>query len=164
MRAKSPLMRPFWETKSLAEMNRAEWESLCDGCGQCCIVRFEDEDTGIVYPTKVHCKLFDNDLCRCVDYPNRQAQVPDCIRLTPGNISALQWMPKSCGYRRVNEGRGLAWWHPLVSGDHRTVEQAGVSVRGQTISELSLKRPEDAVDHEAPEWMEELGLGPRPSA
>lgn len=151
----TPAMKPFWETKTLAQMSDAEWESLCDGCGLCCLVRFEDEDTGVVTPTRVHCKLFDPQACACTDYANRQAQVPDCIRLTPQKVPQLGWLPPSCAYRRVEEGRGLAWWHPLVSGDPETVHQAGVSVRGQTISELALADPEDALDFEAPEWIED---------
>lgn len=151
-------MKPFWETKTLKQMSRAEWESLCDGCGLCCLIRFEDEDTGEVFPTRVHCKLFDPDACTCTDYANRKAQVPDCIKLTPGQVGALKWMPKSCAYRRIHEGRGLADWHPLVSGDRESVHTAGVSVRGQTVSELTLARPEDAVDFEAMEWNEERGL------
>lgn len=151
-------MKPFWETKTLKQMSRAEWESLCDGCGLCCLIRFEDEDTGEVFPTRVHCKLFDPDACTCSDYANRKAQVPDCIKLTPGKVGALKWMPKSCAYRRLHEGRGLADWHPLVSGDRESVHTAGVSVRGQTVSELTLARPEDAVDFEAMEWNEERGL------
>lgn len=153
----SPEPKPFWETKSLVEMSRQEWESLCDGCGLCCLVRFEDEDTGEVIPTRVHCKLFDPDRCMCSDYAARREQVPDCVKLTPWNIDELQWMPLSCAYRRLNEGRGLASWHPLVSGDRESVHEAGVSIRRQTISELTLKQPEDALDFEAPEWIAERG-------
>ncbi len=149
--------KPFWETKSLNEMSATEWESLCDGCGLCCLVRFEDEETGEVIPTRVSCRLFDDKACRCRDYANRKKFVPDCIKLTPGNIEALQWMPKSCGYRRLHEGRGLASWHPLVSGDPESVHAAGVSIRGQTISETALKDPDDALDFEAPDLMEERG-------
>ena len=138
-------------------MTREEWESLCDGCGLCCLVRFEDEDTGEVMPTRVHCRLFDPQRCTCTDYANRKEHVPDCIKLTPWNIEQLAWMPLSCGYRRVNEGRGLADWHPLVSGDPESVHAAGVSVRGQTVSETALKQPEDAVEFEAPEWRDERG-------
>lgn len=149
--------KPFWQTKRLEQMTREEWESLCDGCGLCCLVRFEDEDTGEVVPTRVHCKLFDAERCTCTDYANRRKHVPDCIKLTPWNIEALKWMPLSCGYRRINEGRGLADWHPLVSGDPDSVHRAGVSVKGQTVSELALARSEDALDFEAPEWMLERG-------
>ncbi len=151
--------RPFWETKRLDEMSPAEWEAVCDGCGLCCLVRFEDEDTGEVIPTRVHGKLFDPEVCACSDYANRKAHVPDCIKLTPGNIQALEWMPRSCGYRRLWEGRPLAWWHPLVSGSRETVHEAGVSVRGQTVSETALGTAEDALDFEAPEWTAERGTG-----
>ncbi|MES2895670.1 MAG: YcgN family cysteine cluster protein [Pseudomonadota bacterium] len=149
--------RPFWETKALTHMTVREWESLCDGCGLCCLVRFEDEDSGEVIPTRVHCKLFDPDRCACTDYANRKRHVPDCIKLTPHNIDALAWMPLSCAYRRINEGRGLADWHPLVSGDSESVHAAGVSVRGQTISEDTLAEPEDAMDYAAWDLMEERG-------
>lgn len=145
----------FWRDKTLEQMTAAEWEALCDGCGRCCVIRFEEEETGEVIPTRVHCKLFDPQACRCADYAARKTHVPDCIKLTPWNIEALQWMPKSCAYRRLHEGRGLADWHPLVSGDPESVHRAGVSVRGQTISELSLAEPEDALDFEAPEWAED---------
>ena len=153
--------RPFWEVKSLAEMSAAEWESLCDGCGLCCLVRFEDETTGEVTPTRVACRLFDPHACRCRDYAHRRAQVPDCIKLTPANVAALPWMPKSCAYRRLSEGRGLAAWHPLVSGDPESVHAAGVSVRGQTISEATLDDPEDAIAFMAPDLMIERGRAPR---
>ena len=154
--------RPFWETKTLSQMTTPEWESLCDGCGLCCLIRFEDEDTGEIIPTRVHCKLFDGDLCRCSDYANRKQHVPDCIKLTPGNIEALEWMPKSCGYRRLHEGRGLADWHPLISGDPESVHRAGVSIRGQTVSEAGLKEPEDAIDYEAPDLLLERGVKKAP--
>lgn len=146
----------FWKTKRLEAMSAEEWESLCDGCGRCCVVRFEEEETGEVIPTRVHCKLFDPDTCACVDYAHRKAHVPDCIKLTPWNIEALEWMPKSCAYRRIHEGRPLASWHHLISGSRDTVHEAGVSVRGQTIDETSLATPEDALDFEAPEWAEDV--------
>lgn len=148
---------PFWRTKSLAEMSPSEWESLCDGCGLCCLIRFEDEDTGVVTPTRVACRLFDGRACRCRDYENRRASVPDCIKLTPGNVGALPWMPRSCAYRRLAEGRDLASWHPLVSGDPESVHRAGVSVRGETVGEETLADPEDAIDFLAPDLMFERG-------
>ena len=149
--------KPFWETKTLDAMTPKEWESLCDGCALCCLVRFEEEVTGEVIPARVHCRLLDAELCRCKDYEHRKAQVPDCIKLTPGNVAALAWMPKSCAYRRVHEGRGLAWWHPLISGDPETVHAAGVSVRGQTISEADLPDPDAALTLLAPDLNDERG-------
>ena len=148
---------PFWRRKSLGEMTAQEWESLCDGCGLCCLVRFEEEDTGEIIPTRVHCKLFDAQACVCTDYANRKAQVPDCVKLTPGNIEALPWMPKSCAYRRLHEGRDLADWHPLITGDPESTHRAGVSVRGQTVSESALADPEDALDFAAWDLIVERG-------
>ena len=143
----------FWENKSLAEMNPEEWEALCDGCGRCCLIKLEDEDTGEVITSDVHCRLLDGDSCVCTDYPNRLARVPDCIKLTPQNILTIPWMPKTCAYRRIAEGKGLAWWHPLISGDMQTVADAGVSVRGRTVSEDEVK-PGEWEDHAVdwPEW------------
>lgn len=146
-------MTKYWETKSLAEMTTTEWESLCDGCGRCCVVRFEDEDSGEVIPTRVACKLLDIGACHCSDYADRHRHVPECIKLTPWNIEDLAWMPMSCAYRRLHEGRGLPSWHPLITGDPESVVRAGVSVRGQLISETALTDIEDAVDFEAPELL-----------
>ena len=128
-------MQAYWETKTLDEMSPTEWEALCDGCGLCCLVRFEDEDTGEVIPTKVHCKLFDPAACRCSDYANRKAHVPDCIQLTPKVVAKMDWLPRTCGYRLVHFKQDLYWWHPLVSGDPNTVHEAGISARGRVIPE-----------------------------
>jgi len=125
----------FWEEKTLEEMSTAEWESLCDGCGRCCLMKLEDEDTGEIYTSDVHCRLLDGESCQCSDYPNRLAKVPDCIKLDPLNVRTISWIPVTCAYRRIAEGKGLAWWHPLVSGDPETVVSVGVSVRGRTVSE-----------------------------
>lgn len=130
--------RPFWKTTDLEEMTETQWESLCDGCGRCCLNKLEDWDTGEIAWTNVACKLLDAESCRCKDYENRQAKVPDCIGLTPKTVRALSWLPPTCGYRLIAEGRDLYWWHPLVSGDPETVHQAGVSVRGRTIPEEGL--------------------------
>lgn len=138
-------------------MTVAEWESLCDGCGLCCLVRFEDEDSGEVIPTRVHCKLFDGQLCACTDYANRKTHVPDCVKLTPHNIDALPWMPTSCAYRRLHEGKTLPEWHPLITGDPESVHKSGVSIRGQTISEAELKDPEDALEYTAWDLMIDRG-------
>ena len=149
---------PFWRRKTLSQMTAQDWESLCDGCGLCCLVRFEEEDSGEVIPTRVHCKLFDPQACACTDYADRKTQVPDCVKLTPGNIDQLPWMPLSCAYRRLHEGRDLADWHPLISGDPESVHRAGVSVRGQTVSETVLADPQDALDFAAWDLMAERGL------
>lgn len=129
----------FWDEKSLDEMTTVEWEALCDGCGRCCLMKLEDEDTGEIYNSDVRCRLLNGDNCRCSDYPNRQALVKDCIKLTPENVGTIDWIPKSCAYRRLAEGRGLAWWHPLISGDPETVITAGVSVKGRTVAESEVK-------------------------
>ncbi len=126
---------PFWERKTLEELSEAEWEALCDGCGRCCMVKLEDVDTGERLDTRVACRLLDIGACRCTDYPDRHAQVPDCVRLTPEAVRALDWLPDTCAYRLRAEGQPLHWWHPLVSGDSETVHRAGISVRGLAISE-----------------------------
>jgi uncharacterized protein len=130
---------PFWETKTLEEMSSKEWESLCDGCGQCCLLKIEEEDSSTIYLTRLACRLLDVGSCRCSDYTNRHATEPDCIVITPENVRTLTWLPQSCAYRRLAEGQGLAWWHPLVSGDPATVHQAGVSVRDWARSEKGVR-------------------------
>jgi len=122
---------PFWRRKSLKEMTDSEWESLCDGCGKCCLNKLEEEDTDRVFYTSVGCRLLDGQSCRCADYKHRLELVNDCVRLTPRNLKTINWLPPSCGYVLVAEGRDLYWWHPLVSGDPETVHAAGVSVRGR---------------------------------
>lgn len=158
-RMKSATNKPFWEEMPLAEMSEAQWESLCDGCGLCCLVRFEDEDTGEILPTRVHCKLYDPTSCLCSDYENRKTYVPDCVKLTPGAIENLLWMPKSCAYRRLHEGRGLMDWHYLVCGDRNRVHEIGVSIKGTTICESSLNDIEDALDYLDEDLQRDRSLG-----
>jgi hypothetical protein len=126
---------PFWKSKHLSEMTDSEWESLCDGCGNCCLLKLEDEDTGDIALTRVACRLLDIGSCRCSDYCNRADQVPDCVKLTPHTIAGIAWLPNTCAYRLVAEGRDLHWWHPLISGSPETVHEAGISVRTSAINE-----------------------------
>ena len=144
----APMDKPFWKTKTLEEMSVAEWESLCDGCGKCCLSKLEDADTGEIYWTSVACRLFDAGTCRCGDYANRLAKVEDCVGLTPQNVRTIHWLPQSCAYRLVAEGHDLYWWHPLVSGSSDTVHEAGISVRGRvSASEADLAEQEDYFAH-----------------
>lgn len=125
---------PFWKTRGLSEMTREQWESLCDGCGRCCLEKLEDMKTGKIRYTNVACELMDIDTCRCKAYENRTELVPDCHTLTADNIHKFRWLPRTCAYRLLFEGKDLAWWHPLVSGNADTVHEAGISVRGKIIS------------------------------
>lgn len=147
-RVQSTAMAPFWKTKTLEEMSAVEWESLCDGCGKCCLAKLEDEDTGEIHWTSVACRLFDAKSCRCHDYANRLAQVSDCVQLTPRNVRTISWLPSTCAYRLVANGEDLADWHPLISGDRKSVHRAGISVKGKvTASESDLDDPEEYFDH-----------------
>lgn len=132
-------VEPFWRTKTLEEMSPGEWESLCDGCGRCCLVKLEDEDSGTVELTRIACRLLDHSTCRCSDYSNRFARVHDCIKIDAAKVREIDWLPATCAYRLVGEGKDLAWWHPLVSSDPNTVHEAGISVRGWAISEAKVK-------------------------
>lgn len=124
----------FWE-RPIDSLNRDEWEALCDGCGNCCLHKAEDEDTGVVYMTNVACKLLDLDSARCSDYPNRKRKVPDCLRLTPKLALTLDWLPDTCAYRLRADALPLPDWHYLVCGDPQAVHTAGISVRGRAIGE-----------------------------
>jgi hypothetical protein len=138
---------PFWKTKTLEEMTPDEWESLCDGCAKCCLHKIEDMDTGEVFFTDVACRLLDINTCLCKDYQHRSEVVSDCLVLTPELLKEIRWLPESCAYRRLAEGRDLAWWHPLVSGDQHTVLQAGISICGKIVPEdmVNLDRIEERV-------------------
>ena len=129
----------FWERVPLTEMTQPEWEALCDGCGKCCLNKLEDEDSGEVVFTRVACRLFDDASCRCSNYAERKRFVPECVVLTPQTMGkAAYYMPKSCAYRRLHEGRGLPDWHPLVTGEPGSTQDAGQSVRGLTVSEADV--------------------------
>jgi uncharacterized cysteine cluster protein YcgN (CxxCxxCC family) len=140
------VQKPFWLTKKMTEMSKAEWESLCDGCGRCCLNKLEDWDNGDIYWTNIACSELDCDSCRCNSYENRFDVVPDCIDLTPEKVEEITWLPPTCAYQLVKEGKDLHDWHPLKSGDPNTVHTAGISVRGKVVSEVGFT-PEDYEDH-----------------
>lgn len=132
----------FWEHVPLQNLAPREWEALCDGCGKCCLNKLEDEDTSEVAFTRVACRLLDDTTCRCAHYEKRKVFVSECVVLTPQNIGkSAYWMPQTCAYRLLHEGKALHDWHPLISGDPQTVHDASVSVQGITVSEFDV--PED---------------------
>lgn len=146
--------KKFWQVKTLSQMTLNEWESLCDGCARCCLNKLEDWDTGEIYWTNVACQLLDHQTCRCKDYDNRQAQMPDCIQLTQKKIGEIAWLPPTCAYRLINEGQDLPHWHPLVSGNRDSVHEAGISVRGRVIAEEDMDA-EDLENHIV-DWPREI--------
>ena len=125
----------FWMTKELDQLNQNEWESICDGCGNCCMVKIQNEETGQIETTTVSCKFLDIKTCRCMIYDERLLSKSDCIKLSPENIKKYTWLPETCAYRRLSEGKSLDWWHPLISGDHKAIHQEGISVRDRAVSE-----------------------------
>ena len=136
----------FWETKSLAELDESEWEALCDGCAQCCRLRFRDTESDRIATTTLVCGLLNLPTRRCSKYPQRHELVKDCIELNAANVRELTWLPETCGYRRVAEQRPLEQWHPLISGTNESVLKAGVSVTGQVVSANDV-HPEDIERH-----------------
>ncbi len=143
------LTNKFWKHKTLAEMSAEEWEALCDGCAKCCLHRLEDEDTRKIYFTNVHCRLLDIPTSRCGDYTNRSARVPDCITITLKELEDPYWLPSTCTYRLLAEGKALPDWHPLVSGDPDTVFRSGNGIAGRTICEDDA----DQLDHHLIDWI-----------
>ncbi|MEQ8707777.1 MAG: YcgN family cysteine cluster protein [Rhodospirillales bacterium] len=126
---------PFWQRKKLSEMTDTEWESLCDGCAKCCLHKLQYDDTGEIDYTNVACRLLDTSACRCRKYAIRSTLVPDCVRLTAEVVPQLNWLPSTCAYRLIDEGRDLPYWHPLKTGDAESVHKAGMSVRGRAVRE-----------------------------
>ena len=129
----------FWETKNLIDMNENEWESLCDKCGKCCVIKLEDFDTQEVHYTNVSCKLLCEKSASCKDYENRKSIVPDCIILSPDNLKDLKWMPETCAYKLLNEGKELPYWHPLLSGNDKEIVNSGNSVKNRVTNENKIK-------------------------
>jgi uncharacterized protein len=148
----SETLRPhFWKNYTLAELNTAEWEALCDGCGLCCLIKLEDEDTQEVAYTKVACKLLDCTSAQCSDYPNRMQHVPDCIQLTPEKLETIHWLPSTCGYRRVKEGKSLPTWHHLMTGSRESILSARKSAAGRCVSEIDVD--EDEIEDYIVRWV-----------
>ena len=129
--------KPFWQTVKLADMTAAQWEAVCDGCAKCCLVKLQDEDSGEIVFTDIVCNLLDQQSCRCAHYEERTKLVPDCVKLTKDNLDKIDFMPPSCAYRLLHEGKDLPQWHPLVSGRADSVVEAGMSVKGRVIVEMA---------------------------
>ena len=149
----------FWRRKTLNAMTRAEWESLCDGCGRCCLHKLRDDDTDEISFTNVACRLLDLKTCRCGDYAKRQTKVPDCVQLTPKKLRDVDWLPPTCAYRLVAEGHDLFDWHPLISGRAESVLEAGIGVAGRALSERDVGPLEHHIvdwPGQFPEWEREL--------
>lgn len=125
----------FWEQKTLSEMTEKEWESLCDGCARCCVLKYRDDETGVVYYTSIACRLLDLETCRCLHYTDRRERIPDCAQLSPEAMDELEWLPSTCAYRRLARGESLPAWHPLLAGSSDSTVSAGMSVRGHVTSE-----------------------------
>ena len=129
--------KPFWQTVKLADMTAAQWEAVCDGCAKCCLVKLQDDDSGEIVFTDIVCNLLDQQSCRCAHYEERTRLVPDCVKLSKDNLDKIDFMPPSCAYRLLHEGKDLPQWHPLVSGRADSVVEAGMSVKGRVIAEMA---------------------------
>jgi len=146
------MSKNFWKEKKLSEMNSSEWESLCDGCAKCCLHKLEDEETAEVFYTRIVCRYLDQDSCTCTDYENRNRNVPNCVHLTVENIAEFKWLPATCAYRLLSEGRSLPDWHPLNSGAIDSVKEAGVSITGKVIDERHVHP--DGYDEHIIHWVD----------
>ena len=129
--------KPFWQTVKLADMTAAQWEAVCDGCAKCCLVKLQDDGSGEIVFTDIVCNLLDQQSCRCAHYEERTKLVPDCVKLTKDNLDKIDFMPPSCAYRLLHEGKDLPQWHPLVSSRADSVVEAGMSVKGRVIAEMA---------------------------
>jgi len=143
--------KPFWQTTSLEDMTHEQWESLCDGCGLCCLHRLEDEESGAMVLTNIACQFLDLKTCQCSDYCNRKTNMSNCLTVTPKNIKEYSWLPVTCAYRLIAEGDDLEEWHPLISGDKNTVHKAEISMRGELVSEKDV----DDIEKEGVAWFNE---------
>ena len=148
----APLNSTFWQKKSLNEMSQSEWESLCDGCAKCCLIKLDDIDNSKVHYTKVVCRLMDENTCQCTQYQNRNKLVPNCIWLKPEGVKEFHWLPQTCAYRLLSEGKELQPWHPLVSGNKNSVHQAGISIKGRCLSEEYVHP--DGLEEHVIKWVE----------
>ena len=144
--------KPFWEAKSLDAMTDAEWESLCDGCGQCCLHKLVNDETADVFYTRVACQLLDDETSRCKHYATRLEEVEDCLDVRRMSNAELAWMPRSCAYRRLAEGKSLPQWHPLITGDPQSTANTHMAVAGRTISETAADL--DQLEAEIIEWVD----------
>ena len=155
--------RPYWTEKRLDEMTPAEWEALCDGCALCCLYKLQDDEIGAVGYTDVVCRYLNLKKCRCKIYGDRARLMPTCVVLTPTSVAALAWMPKTCAYRLLAEGKDLPYWHPLISGDPDMVHRLGISVRGKAISEKFVNM-DHLEDHLAPDLLLDMNPPENPQA
>jgi hypothetical protein len=151
-RARQKTNLPFWRNKSLGKMTAEQWESLCDGCGICCLEKLEDAETEVVEYTAVACRHLNTANCRCRIYDRRHELNADCIRMTAATLKSLHWLPDTCAYRRLAEGRDLPPWHPLVSGNPKSVHAEGVSIRDRVLSALYV-HPDDLEAYRIQSWV-----------
>jgi uncharacterized cysteine cluster protein YcgN (CxxCxxCC family) len=141
----------FWKSKSFSEMTSTEWESLCDGCAKCCLVKLQDEETDEVAYTNVACRFLNTKTCQCKEYEKRIELVPLCTKLTPERVDEFFWLPETCAYRLVAEGKDLPKWHHLISGSKSTIHAQGVSMKNKTFSEANVH--EDHLEEYIIHWV-----------